>query len=85
MATKAELEREFKAWLRDTAGRKGLTQDDVARAVQAQTPIHPRSVTSWFLGSALPTYAPLVALCAALGELPPALRVLSPAAQDDGR
>ena len=69
--SRLQIDQEFKAWLRDTAQRRGLSQADVAWAFPFQ--VHPKTVESWFRGRTRPNYHQLVGLCVALGVLPPVL------------
>ena len=83
LAPPAEVRSEFQKWLRRRARQLGLTQDDVARRVQAQVQIHPKTIEAWFQGKSMPSYLPLVALSRALGELPPSLQALCPDERPD--
>ena len=71
---KTEVESGFKPWLRDTLKKKGLRPYEVAWMFPWQ--LDPKTVESWVYGKNRPRYAELVGLCAALGELPPALAAI---------
>ena len=72
----AEIKRAFQGWLRSVASERDLTQDEIARLVQAQVMTHPRTIAAWFQGKSTPQYPQLVALVRALGSLPPSLKEL---------
>ena len=76
MVLKTDIDKEFREWLRTTARRQKLTQNDVAWSFPFQ--VHPSTVEAWFRGHATPSYHLLVGLVGVLGELPPSLRALCP-------
>jgi len=63
-------ERAFVSWLREAARRRGLTQAELAWQMGLRSP---STIQNWFQGIATPSYVHLVALAAALHELPPEL------------
>ena len=81
--TELQIRREFQSWLRNAASERGLTQDEIARLVQAQVEIHPRTITAWFGGQSTPRYPQLVALVRALQALPPTLSEFCRDASDE--
>jgi transcriptional regulator with XRE-family HTH domain len=72
-------EQAFVAWLREAATRRGLTQAEVAWEMGLRSP---STIQNWFQGVAMPSYVHLVALVAALHELPPELARFCPAGSD---
>lgn len=68
-------ERAFVAWLREAASRRGLTQAELAWSMGLRSP---STIQNWFQGIATPSYVHLVALVAALHELPPELARFCP-------
>ena len=81
--TTTEITKEFQAWLRTVASERDLTQDEIARLVQAQVMTHPRTIAAYFQGRATPQYPQLVALVRALRALPPALSEFCRDASDE--
>ena len=74
-----QIEAGFVSWIQATSQDLGLTRmalRDQMRDLGAS--VHPKTVESWFRGTAMPSYGHLVVLVTALGQLPPALGELCP-------
>lgn len=71
--TKEQVQTEFRAWIREAAKRRGMSQSDIAWNFPFQVSVD--SVQNWYAGKT-PDYRHFIGLCVALGELPPVLQEL---------
>ena len=74
-----QIEEGFVSWIQATSQGRGLTRmalRDQMRDLGAG--VHPKTVETWFRGTAMPAYANLVALALLFHELPPPLARLCP-------
>lgn len=72
--TKRRVREDFRAWLREAAHRRGLSQSDLGWEFPFQ--VSPGTIEAWYQGRATPDLANFVGLCLVLGELPPVLQEL---------
>ncbi len=86
-----QIEEGFVSWLAAASQARALSRmalrDEIRDLVDLPddgVPIHPKTVESWFRGTAMPSYSYLVALVTVLDELPPALAELCPGGTEPG-
>jgi hypothetical protein len=76
-----QIEAELVSWLREASqaqGYRGHLGVRDALMSRLDHEVHPKTVESWFRGTAMPAYGNLVALAWLLHELPPPLARVCP-------
>jgi len=79
MVNLPQIEAELVSWIRAASQDRHLSMMGVRDALRdLGAEVHPKTVETWFRGTAMPAYANLVALALLFRELPPPLARLCP-------